>query len=95
MPPGRLVVADSDTPALDPREAALTEAYWKLREHASALRGTQVYRRAAERSEHEHGGRDHDRYRWLEATARGIEDGAEDIAEMLGVPEHEIERGDG
>lgn len=32
------------------------------------------------------------RYRWLEATARGIEDGAGDLAELLGVEEHEIER---
>jgi hypothetical protein len=77
----------------DPRTIALTEAYWKLREHASALRSTKVYRQASERAEGTlHESPAFQRYRWLEATARGIEDGAQDIAEMLGVPEHEIEK---
>lgn len=75
------------------REQALIEAYWKLREHASALRSTNVYRKASERAEGTLGESPaYQRYRWLEATARGIEDGAQDIAEMLGVDEHEIER---
>jgi hypothetical protein len=72
---------------------ALREAYWKLREHASGLRATEVYRKASERREGTLGESPaHQRYRWLEATARGIEDGARDLAELLGVPENEIER---
>lgn len=73
--------------------ACLRAAYWKLREHASGLRSTEGYRRCAERAEYEQGdnARDFQRYRWLEATARGIEDAAQDIAEMLGVEECEIE----
>lgn len=70
----------------------LTEAYWKLREHASSLRSTSVYRKASERAEGTpKNAPAYQRYLWLEATARGIEDGARDIAGMLDVPEHEIE----
>lgn len=74
---------------------ALREAYWKLREHASGLRATEVYRKASERREGTLGESPaHQRYRWLEATARGIEDGARDIAELLGVEEYDIESPD-
>jgi hypothetical protein len=72
---------------------ALRSAYWKLREHASRMRSTEVYRRCVERAEYEQGdnAREYQRYRWLEATARGIEDGAQDLAEMFGIEECEIE----
>jgi hypothetical protein len=74
------------------RELVLIEAYWKLREHASALRSTTVYRKASERAEGA-GTLTHayQRYLWLEATARGIEDGARDLAELLGIEENEVE----
>lgn len=78
--------------AAEERNKILTEAYWKLRQHASGLRSTKVYRKASERAEGTlHESPAYQRYRWLEATARGIEDAAQDIAEMLGIAEHEIE----
>ena len=74
---------------------ALREAYWKLRSHASELRDTEVYRKASERKEGTlHESPAYQRYRWLEATARGIEDGARDLAELLGVEECDIESPD-
>jgi hypothetical protein len=73
------------------RARVLTEAYWKLRDHAEGLRDTNFYRRSAERL-HERGGQADERYRALVTRIRGIEDGARDLAEMLGVEEHEIER---
>lgn len=69
------------------------DAYWKLREHASAYRGADVFRRIRERWE-ESGRRDHQAGRQAlvhEFFARGIEAAARDIAEWMGVPEHEIE----
>lgn len=69
----------------------LRGAYWKLREHASSLRATEVYRKASERREGTLGESPaHQRYRWLEATARGLESGARDIAELLDIEEYEI-----
>lgn len=77
-------------------EQVLRSAYWKLRGHASALRSTEVYRKASERREGTLGESPaYQRYRWLEATARGIEDGARDLAELLGVEEYDIEKPSG
>lgn len=71
---------------------ALTTAYWKLREHASAYRGTKGMRMARERWEANRD--DHRLYAKAvihEFYARGVEAAAREIAELLGVPEHEIE----
>lgn len=70
--------------AEESRRNALLEAYWKLRDHAASRRDTASYRGAQER-----GGRS---LLVMENRCRGLEDGARDIAEMLGVEEHEIER---
>lgn len=84
------------------RQLALTAAYWKLREHASALRSTFVYTRAQERfeeareAEREGLAMASDR-RWRETYARlrghaaGIESAARDIADMLGIEENEVD----
>ncbi|MGC5019030.1 hypothetical protein [Micromonospora sp. DT47] len=74
-------------------EALLRDAYWKLRQHADAYRNTNGYRRAQERWE-QSGGRDDELLHKLSIHvhyARGIEAAAREIAEMLGVPEHEID----
>lgn len=72
--------------------AALNTAYWKLREHASGYRGADAFR---ERMEAYRENRDdHLKARKAlthEFYARGIEAGARTVAELLGVPEHEIE----
>jgi hypothetical protein len=80
----------------DAYKEALREAYWGLRDHAETYRATNVYRKARERWEASdrsderlfHKASIHEHY------ARGVGAAARDIAEMLGVPEHEIERDD-
>lgn len=76
--------------------AVLRAAYWKLRQHASAKRSTRQYRQWQEmrddrRETDQRRGHAADMLRRIEMRARGIEDAAADIAELLGVPEHEIE----
>lgn len=75
----------------------LRETYWKLREHASAYRDTRGFRTARERWEAS--GRSDDRLYTKTVThefyARGIEAAAREVAELLGVAEHEIEPVDG
>ncbi len=79
--------------AEESRRAALVEAYWKLRDHAAELRDTTLYRRlGAKRDQRTATGAETNRLINLETRCRGIEDGARDLAEMLGVEEHEIER---
>lgn len=76
---------------------ALIDAYWKLRDHAEAYRNTTPVRKVRERWENT-GRRDQELGRTAainEFYARGIEAAARDLAEMLGIPEHEIERPDG
>lgn len=79
---------------LDPTtRAALTAAYWKLREHASSYRSAAPVRKVYERWENS-GRKDQQLGRVVtvhEWFARGVEAAARDIAEMLGTPEHEIE----
>jgi len=65
----------------------LNGIYWKLREHASALRNTTVHRRALERWEasdrrDERAGR---KVAWLEANCRGIETAADLVAELANI----------
>jgi hypothetical protein len=75
--------------------AALRTAYWKLREHASGYRSTDVFRRRQEqfRADPDNAvlARGAVRDEWY---ARGIEAAARTVAELLGEPEHEIEGGD-
>lgn len=71
----------------------LRAAYWLLRRHAESYRATTGFRRARERWEAS-GRSDAVTERKLlvhEWYARGIEAAARDLAEVLGVPEHEIE----
>jgi hypothetical protein len=81
------------TPA-DQRAAVLIDAYWKLRDHAAGYRDTKVLRQARERWEASDR-RDERLFHKVsihEHYARGVEAAARDIADMLGVPEHEVER---
>lgn len=71
------------------RNATLIEAYWKLRDHAAGSRETSVYQRAKEAYEADMTQRGYVAVEW---KCRGIEVAARDLAEMLGVPESEIER---
>jgi hypothetical protein len=74
------------------RDETLREAYWKLREHASAYRSTAGFRRSYEAWQADRDDpRAYQKHVVHEFYAKGIEAAAEDIAEMLGVPEHEIE----
>lgn len=70
--------------------AALHDAYWRIRRHAEGYRDANVYQRAQERGRT---GDVHDRKVAAahRAFARGIEAAGEDIAAMLGIPEHEID----
>jgi hypothetical protein len=73
--------------------AALTAVYWRLRRHADAYRDTTGYRRAQERWE-QSGRRDTELLHKLSVHvnyARGIDAAAREVADMLGIPEHEIE----
>lgn len=87
----------------DVRARVLTEAYWKLRELASALRSTFVYTNAQERAKEateaerdgmamRSDGRWREKAAGLRSYSRGVEAGARLLAELLGVEEHEIER---
>jgi hypothetical protein len=72
-------------------DAALTDAYWKLREHASAYRGTKQFRKTYEAwQDNRDDPRAYQKHVVHEFFARGIEAAARDVAELLGVPEHEI-----
>lgn len=78
--------------ALPAAEAkTLNSAYWKLREHASGYRSAEVFRRAMEAYEEDRSDpvkcRRAMNHEWY---ARGIEAAARTIAELLGVPEHEL-----
>lgn len=76
------------------RQQALREAYWKLREHASGYRGAEAFRRRIAAYEADHSDLLKARKALThEFYARGIEAAARTVAEMLGVPEHEIEEG--
>jgi len=79
------------------RRQALIEAYWKLLDHADGLRDTETYRRfmrdRADESLPSQLRDSADRaIRAVRGKCRGLEAGARDLAGMLGVPEHEIER---
>ncbi|MET8278254.1 hypothetical protein [Micromonospora sp. NPDC005174] len=70
--------------------ATLRAAYWKLREHATGYRNANAYQRAQELAKS--GDPRNERHAAMHrAFARGIEAAGEDIAAMLGIPEHEIE----
>ena len=73
-------------------DAALRQAYWALREHASGYRGADVFRRAMEVYVADRGDPLKARNALLhEWYARGLEAAARTVAELLGEPEHEIE----
>lgn len=85
------------------RGVALSEAYWRLREHALGLRSGFVYTNAQERAREAaeasregmatgSDGRWREKALGLRSYARGVDGAARHIAEMLGVEEHEIER---
>ena len=77
----------------NPDVETLTVAYWKLRDHADAYRNATVFRRARERWEaNRDDERTYRRYALHEFYAKGIEAAAREIADLIGVPEHEIER---
>lgn len=79
--------------AADARRAALVEAYWKLRDHADEYEGTAgVQRIYAEARESEPGSRIRRTAGVHRSYTSGLRHGAMDLAEMLGVPECEIER---
>lgn len=83
-------VAGFDAAADAAYAATLTHLYWKLQRHAAGYRDTVGYVRSQERAR---GGSERDKRQAAmhRAFARGIEAAGEDIADMLGVPEHEIE----
>lgn len=75
---------------LDP--ATLRAAYWKLREHASSYRNTRAFRTTYDRWQaNRDDPRAYQKHVIHEFYARGIEWAARDIAELLGMPEHEID----
>lgn len=87
-----------DTVAQVATDAALRQAYWALREHASGYRGAKAFRETQARWEADRTDqRAYSRANAHEFYARGIEAAArtiaETIAELLGEPEHEIEEG--
>lgn len=68
----------------------LVDAYRRISKHASEYRAANVYQRSHERARS--GDADARRQAAMHrAFARGIEAAGEDIAAMLGIPEHEIE----
>ncbi|MFI2663247.1 hypothetical protein [Micromonospora carbonacea] len=73
--------------------ATLTHLYWHLRRHADEYRATAAFRKAHERW---NANRDDQRLYAKAAVhefyVRGVEAAARDVAALLGVPEHEIER---
>lgn len=74
------------------RTEALTEAYRKLREHASGYRATTTFGTARDRwQENREDQRAYTKHAVHEFYARGIEAAARTLAEMLELPEHEIE----
>lgn len=71
---------------------ALTLAYWKLRRHAAAYRATTAFERTRDAWQaNRDDARLYQKHVIHEFYARGIEAAAREIAEMLGVPEYEIE----
>ncbi|MFF0822372.1 hypothetical protein ACFYUR_18580 [Micromonospora haikouensis] len=70
--------------------ATLTHLYWKLHDHAAGYRATTGYTRSQERAK-TGGERDKRQAAMHRAFARGLEAAGEDIANMLGVLEHEIQ----
>ncbi len=70
--------------------ATLTHLYWRLRQHANEYRAANSYQRSQERAK-TGDARDKRQAAMHRAFARGIEAAGEDVAAMLGVPEHEIE----
>jgi hypothetical protein len=79
------------------RRMALVEAYWLLRDHAAEKRQTSSYvgwvaTREDPRFSQQQRVHASDMARRIEMRCRGLEDGATDIASLLGVEEHEIER---
>jgi hypothetical protein len=72
------------------RRAALVDAYRRIRKHADDYRAADAYQRSQERAKTgDH--RDQRQAAMHRAFARGIEAAGEDIAALLGIPEHEIE----
>lgn len=83
-----------DTVAEVATDAALRQAYWALREHASGYRATAVFRTTRERWESDRSDRRaYEKHVVHEFYARGVEAAARTVAELLGEPEHEIEEG--
>lgn len=71
--------------------AVLTMAYRKAREHASSYRGTRQFRRHMEAYREDRSDPLKARKALVhEFYARGIESAARDIADLLGVPEHDL-----
>jgi hypothetical protein len=73
------------------RRQALSEAYWRIREHASGYRGTELFQRTRERWEAS--GR-HDKDALVKVVtheffARGIESAADEVAALLGLDEND------
>lgn len=71
--------------------AALTAAYRKIRDHADGYRNADLYRRTQERART---GSDSERRTAAvhRSYASGIDAAGRTVAELLGIPEHEIER---
>lgn len=83
-------LAYTDREGLGTTEGHNTAAYRKIRQHADSYRDAAVYQRAQERAK-TGDKRDRRNASIHRAFARGIEAAGEDIAALLGIPEHEIE----
>lgn len=88
----RLYIDRMVAQAADAEQAqVLNDAYWKLRKHASGYRSANVFRRAMEAYEADRADpvkcRRAMNHEWY---ARGIEAAARTVADLIGVPEHEI-----
>lgn len=74
------------------RQAVLIDAYWKLRQHAESYRATPIFQRTRDAWQgNRTDSRLYEKHVIHEFYARGVEAAARDLAELLGVPEHEIE----
>lgn len=88
---GEVVEAVAPLLVAEARRRALSEAYRRIREHASGYRGAELFRRTRERWEAS-GRHDKDALAKVvthEFFARGLEKAAGDVGDLLGITEDE------
>lgn len=75
-------------------KAILAKTYWKIRDHALEYRNTRAFKLCYDNwRDNRDDPKAYQKFLVHEFFARGLEKAAHDLAEMLGVPEYEIERG--